>query len=78
MGTGVPCPSLTLTTPILIIKEQFYLVPFALKICIYQSDGDNGIRTHDPLLAKQVLSQLSYTPALSNLNVMTTGQDSIP
>ena len=24
--------------------------------------GDEGIRTHDPLLAKQVLSQLSYTP----------------
>ena len=26
------------------------------------SDGDDGIRTHDPLLAGQVLSQLSYTP----------------
>ena len=25
--------------------------------------GDDGIRTHDPLLAGQVLSQLSYTPA---------------
>ena len=25
-------------------------------------DGDDGIRTHDPLLAGQVLSQLSYTP----------------
>ena len=24
--------------------------------------GDEGIRTHDPLLARQVLSQLSYTP----------------
>ena len=24
--------------------------------------GDNEIRTHDPLLARQVLSQLSYTP----------------
>ena len=24
--------------------------------------GDKGIRTLDPLLAKQVLSQLSYTP----------------
>ena len=24
--------------------------------------GDDGIRTHDPLLAGQVLSQLSYTP----------------
>ena len=28
------------------------------------SSGDKGIRTLDPLLAKQVLSQLSYTPAL--------------
>ena len=26
--------------------------------------GDDGIRTHDPLLAEQVLSQLSYTPVL--------------
>ena len=29
---------------------------------IYASDGDKGIRTLDPLLARQVLSQLSYTP----------------
>ena len=31
-----------------------------------QSDlgGDNRARTDDPLLAKQVLSQLSYTPVL--------------
>ena len=34
--------------------KQFYLV----------SDGDGEIRTLDPLLAKQVLSQLSYTPIL--------------
>ena len=27
--------------------------------------GDDGIRTHDPLLAGQVLSQLSYTPVFS-------------
>ena len=26
------------------------------------SNGDGGIRTLDPLLARQVLSQLSYTP----------------
>ena len=32
-------------------------------VCIY--DGDDGIRTHDPLLAGQVLSQLSYTPMSS-------------
>ena len=29
------------------------------------STGDDGIRTHDPLLAGQVLSQLSYTPVVS-------------
>ena len=28
-----------------------------------KAGGDDGIRTHDPLLAGQVLSQLSYTPA---------------
>ena len=27
--------------------------------------GDDGVRTHDPLLAGQVLSQLSYTPILT-------------
>ena len=29
--------------------------------------GDDGIRTHDPLLAGQVLSQLSYTPILNGV-----------
>ena len=29
------------------------------------SDGDKGIRTLDPLLARQVLSQLSYTPIIT-------------
>ena len=28
----------------------------------FATGGDDGIRTHDPLLAGQVLSQLSYTP----------------
>ena len=27
--------------------------------------GDEGIRTPDPLLARQVLSQLSYTPEIT-------------
>ena len=30
----------------------------------FRPGGDDGIRTHDPLLAGQVLSQLSYTPVL--------------
>ena len=29
--------------------------------------GDEGIRTPDPLLARQVLSQLSYTPEYSRV-----------
>ena len=32
------------------------------KVVIHLDGGDDGIRTHDPLLAGQVLSQLSYTP----------------
>ena len=33
----------------------------------FRVGGDDGIRTHDPLLAGQVLSQLSYTPVSSGL-----------
>ena len=33
--------------------------------------GDEGIRTLDPLLAGQVLSQLSYTPI--SLDVLSKG-----
>ena len=33
-----------------------------LRLSLHPSGGDDGIRTHDPLLAGQVLSQLSYTP----------------
>ena len=32
------------------------------KSCYLTAIGDEGIRTPDPLLAGQVLSQLSYTP----------------
>ena len=31
---------------------------------MFPSSGDNEIRTRDPLLARQVLSQLSYTPKI--------------
>ena len=34
------------------------------KVVIHLDGGDDGIRTHDPLLAGQVLSQLSYTPKI--------------
>ena len=32
--------------------------------------GDEQIRTVDPLLARQVLSQLSYTPVSPGLNLL--------
>ncbi len=35
-------------------------------------DGDGEIRTHDPLLAGQVLSQLSYTPTSPRCSSATT------
>ena len=38
------------------------LSPTAVYSFISIFGGDDGIRTHDPLLAGQVLSQLSYTP----------------
>ena len=34
------------------------------------SSGDGEIRTLDPLLARQVLSQLSYTPTSSPLTAL--------
>ena len=39
-----------------------YLVSLAYYLRLFAAGGDDGIRTHDPLLAGQVLSQLSYTP----------------
>ena len=33
----------------------------------FVAGGDDGVRTHDPLLAGQVLSQLSYTPVSGSL-----------
>jgi hypothetical protein len=34
---------------------------------VHVGGGDDGTRTHDPLLAKQVLFQLSYIPEKSML-----------
>ena len=33
--------------------------------------GDGEIRTLDPLLARQVLSQLSYTPMISGIHLLS-------
>ena len=42
----------------IVFKEQFFLFPQ----CYLRYGGDEENRTPDPLLARQVLSQLSYTP----------------
>ena len=39
--------------------------------------GDGGIRTLDPLLARQVLSQLSYTPIESGSHLLSHTVSSI-
>ena len=56
-----------------------YLASFAFQLTLvwlsglptgsgaFPGGGDDGIRTHDPLLAGQVLSQLSYTPVSFSL-----------
>ena len=40
------------------------------RLRIFILNGDGEIRTHDPLLARQVLSQLSYTP-MAHINVVS-------
>ena len=35
--------------------------------------GDDEIRTRDPLLARQVLSQLSYTPIVFYIKFLISG-----
>ena len=47
---------------------------FAVRLRLYASlsNGDGEIRTLDPLLARQVLSQLSYTPILDYSNGLYT------
>ena len=39
-----------------------YIAEGVLQFSTLECGGDEGIRTLDPLLAGQVLSQLSYTP----------------
>ena len=53
----------------LIMVIKFYLVLAFLLKC---HGGDEEIRTPDPLLARQVLSQLSYTPIKQNPKVKRT------
>ena len=51
----------------LIMVIKFYLVLAFLLKC---HGGDEEIRSPDPLLARQVLSQLSYTPVSPGLNLL--------
>ena len=52
------------------ISVRFYSFTFIrfsmnmIYVSLSLTGGDDGNRTHDPLLAGQVLSQLSYTPIL--------------
>ena len=51
-------------------EPSFLRLPAALPLpCLFltRSGGDERVRTDDPLLAKQVLSQLSYTPIFTFL-----------
>ena len=43
----------------------------------YTRNGDGGIRTLAPLLARQVLSQLSYTPIKSGSHLLSHAVSSI-
>ena len=63
-------PQILVIDVLLIINGLYKLIiiiSFCMKFSRYifrmfPSSGDNEIRTRDPLLARQVLSQLSYTP----------------
>ena len=45
-----------------VMMKAFTEAPPKLGRPAFRAGGDDGNRTHDPLLAGQVLSQLSYTP----------------
>ena len=51
--------------PALLLLTKRFLIGIQFLWCLTPKNfgsGDEGIRTPDPLLARQVLSQLSYTP----------------
>ena len=56
-----------------IIQYEVFKVQLLGKF--YLPSGDGGIRTLDPLLARQVLSQLSYTPIRASIgfSIFTNG-----
>ncbi len=53
----------TSRTPLIAVPPPVFQTSSDLTVTAFNNlRGDKGIRTLDPLLAKQVLSQLSYTP----------------
>ena len=48
--------------PMHVLQDRFIYAVFKVRRESVLAHGDEGARTPDPLLAKQVLSQLSYTP----------------
>ena len=53
-----------------VFKEQESLSDSTYQLC-KELNGDGEIRTHDPLLARQVLSQLSYAPIKSGNHLLS-------
>ena len=45
--------------------------PLSVIILTVNGNGDGEIRTLDPLLARQVLSQLSYAPIQSSIHLLS-------
>ena len=52
---------------VLDIVSIFLYAVFKVHLNAFAFNGDGGIRTLDPLLARQVLSQLSYTPIRASI-----------
>ena len=60
---------LSQNSPIFVVRctyiiSRLNLTQYASRGTQYEIGGDEGDRTPDPLLAKQVLSQLSYIPTI--------------
>ena len=62
-----------------VIRRFFLRTIRCFLIChsLPNDSGDKGIRTLDPLLARQVLSQLSYTPRESGSHLCSHAVSSI-
>ena len=67
------CPCL----PVRPVNSPHYFSDIVF-VCSFQgTNGDGEIRTHDPLLARQVLSQLSYTPICVGAHLLSHTVSSI-